>query len=513
MRGESEPLLQNMMASSPSSSTPPVSLNAQDAFIRTLIYFEYRKILREFGGSVLNPNRYHLLSLAVFVLWLINFVIYSAQIVDGSLIINFFDERRNMENEDLIYIGGAFVYLLTFILVITAIQWNVGDLVRGYFLVLLVTTIFSVSIKATSTNRNKEIKALGIVQYVTVVLLGATLGNFIWRYDFVPHFVMWRYGRMKTAAGQTVDTNASFPYWACFRFALFLLLILPIWIPLALLLGVFFVLLLSGIPTESIFPLNVLRKMEPDFWSLECVSKGPKKAHSTEPSQITDALLVEQDVSTMREINVTVTYQRKGSLYRGFNRCCGVRPEFFSYKGSCDPNGVPDGYGEWKDSDSAGEFLTGSWREGLPEAPFDSREYLAGGMFQAVFICVAMASDGPVDAVESNPNFIDKNIYSLSSAECCISGQFYSGFPLISYLTDYGNPGGQNARGVDPSQVLTKYLEKHQNLDGHALEAVVFIPGFNSCLDSALESFSQFLTLAGYPDYIIPVRRQHKRNL
>jgi len=244
--------------------------------------------------------------------------------------------------------------------------------------------------------------------------------------------------------------------------------------------------------------------MEPDFWSLECVSKGPKKAHSTEPSQITDALLVEQDVSTMREINVTVTYQRKGSLYRGFNRCCGVRPEFFSYKGSCDPNGVPDGHGEWKDSDSAGEFLTGSWREGLPEAPFDSREYLAGGMFQAVFICVAMASDGPVDAVESNPNFIDKNIYSLSSAECCISGQFYSGFPLISYLTDYGNPGGQNVRGVNPSQVLAKYLEKHQNLDGHDLEAVVFIPGFNSCLDSALESFSQFLTLAGYPDYIIP---------
>jgi len=124
--------------------------------------------------------------------------------------------------------------------------------------------------------------------------------------------------------------------------------------------------------------------MEPDFWSLECVVKGPKKTLSKDSSQITDALLVKQYVSTMREINVTVTYQRKGSLYRGFNRCCGVRPEFFSYKGSCDPNGVPDGHGEWKDSDSAGEFLTGSWREGLPEATFDSQEYLVSLLAQVL---------------------------------------------------------------------------------------------------------------------------------
>jgi hypothetical protein len=78
-----------MVSPSPETS---LTFDVQNAFIRTLIYFEYRKIMREFGGSVLNPNRYHLLSTGVFLLWLINFVIYSAHISDGSLVIDFFDE-------------------------------------------------------------------------------------------------------------------------------------------------------------------------------------------------------------------------------------------------------------------------------------------------------------------------------------------------------------------------------------------------------------------------------------
>lgn len=52
-------------------------------------------------------------------------------------------------------------------------------------------------------------------------------------------------------------------------------------------------------------------------------------------------------------------------------------------------------------------------------------------MFQAVFICVAMASDGPVDEVKTNPHFIENNLYSLSSAECCVSEQFYSGASIL----------------------------------------------------------------------------------
>jgi len=67
----------------------------------------------------------------------------------------------------------------------------------------------------------------------------------------------------------------------------------------------------------------------------------------------------------------------------------------------------------------------------------------------------------------------------------------HNGRPSHRGTRDYQRmslPDTHNARGV------------------HELEAVVFVPGFNSCLNNALETFAQFLTLARYPDYIIPVR-------
>jgi hypothetical protein len=76
-----------------------------------------------------------------------------------------------------LYVAASFVYLMTVVLVITAIQWNVGDLVMVYFYVLLATTVCSLSIKSASFERDKEVRALGLLQYVTVVILGATLGK------------------------------------------------------------------------------------------------------------------------------------------------------------------------------------------------------------------------------------------------------------------------------------------------------------------------------------------------
>ena len=110
--------------------------------------------------------------------------------------------------------------------------------------------------------------------------------------------------------------------------------------------------------------------MEPSYWSLECVKESDTALLSA------NALLEQSSSPGPTHLNVSVTYQRKGSAYNGFNRCFGVKPEFFSFNGSCDPNGVPNGSGEWKDSDRNGEYLIGTWKEGLPEAPFQSREYL-----------------------------------------------------------------------------------------------------------------------------------------
>jgi len=68
-----------------------------DVFIETLLHFEYRKALRRFGGSLLNPNRYALLPVGVVILWLLNFFIYAVRIVPGELTISF--ERMTAEED------------------------------------------------------------------------------------------------------------------------------------------------------------------------------------------------------------------------------------------------------------------------------------------------------------------------------------------------------------------------------------------------------------------------------
>jgi len=47
------------------------------ALINTLVHFEYRKICRQYGGSILNPHRTALLSVAVVLMWLASFGIYT----------------------------------------------------------------------------------------------------------------------------------------------------------------------------------------------------------------------------------------------------------------------------------------------------------------------------------------------------------------------------------------------------------------------------------------------------
>jgi hypothetical protein len=237
-----------------------------------------------------------------------------------------------------------------------------------------------------------------VCEYFDIILF--KLWSYIWRYDFVPHFVIWRYGRRKTASGETLNTKSSFPSYAFVRFTLLLVLLIPIWVPCSIFLALYFVFYCLGVPTELVLPLNgkvlnfklqvqrqiifillilkVLQKMEPSFWHLEYTSHNIFPSENEQSRGITssESSLVEGPAPTTFRHDITVTYQRKRKWYFGFDRFFSSKHKFFTFKGGCNMNGVPNGYGEWRDSDHAGEYLIGNWKDGFPEAPFQSREFI-----------------------------------------------------------------------------------------------------------------------------------------
>ena len=104
---------------------------------------------------------------------------------------------------------------------------------------------------------------------------------------------------------------------------------------------------------------KVLFRMEPAFWVLK-----------VEEFRV-------RDIPNERiELRVKITYAQRQSL-----NLVRSRPLFFIFNGEVDHNFLPNGIGQWRDSDKNGEFLNGHWKHGLPEAPFQSREYRVSRKF------------------------------------------------------------------------------------------------------------------------------------
>lgn len=118
-------------------------------FVHTLVYFEYRKILRQYGGSMLNPNRWALLSVGFLALWLVNFGVYAATFTDGTLKLQFWPSSGDHDDGARYntYIAGSLVHYITFALIVAAVQWDAEDLVWYYFFVLFGTLVCSITIK------------------------------------------------------------------------------------------------------------------------------------------------------------------------------------------------------------------------------------------------------------------------------------------------------------------------------------------------------------------------------
>lgn len=298
-------------------------LSPEKAFSQTLVFFTYRKILRQHGGSF-NSSRSNGFALGLFILWLISFGIYSATWDNGVLSIQFKPAESDSSQSKTKFIVGGVVYILNFVLVLIAIFWNVGSIVLWFFAVVLVTTIIDLIMQGVMNDKEDQRFALAVLHYTATSILGLIVLTCFWNFDFVPAFTRWRFGKR---------TRASFPYWTFIKLSLLLFIMIPIWIPELMALAVIILASFLGLPTEIFFPFDILFRLEASYWRMTVV-----ECHY----EFNDILGVGPFIRT----RVQYERDRRGSF--GFSRlkCLQAQPACFSYEGACTVDDhVPHGNG------------------------------------------------------------------------------------------------------------------------------------------------------------------------
>lgn len=105
------------------------------------------------------------------------------------------------------------------------------------------------------------------------------------------------------------------------------------------------------------------------------------------------------------------------------------------YVGEVNDDGLPHGRGVWSDDSYNGEVLTGTWENGKPVAPFNSRQYGGkGNTFAGVQLAFFLASDDTFEANKLVPTNEEPPRCGVVGVECSIAGDFYSNLPEASLL-------------------------------------------------------------------------------
>ena len=113
-----------------------------------------------------------------------------------------------------------------------------------------------------------------------------------------------------------------------------------------------------------------------------------------------------------------------------------MRRHTCKYHGETNADGLPHGVGRWFDDSWEGEVLTGTWKDGFPVAPFNSRHYGRGDLFSAVRIAYVMASDDTWDSTHFWPSNKNPPRCGIGSVECSVAGHFYNELPHASQLQE-----------------------------------------------------------------------------
>ena len=107
------------------------------------------------------------------------------------------------------------------------------------------------------------------------------------------------------------------------------------------------------------------------------------------------------------------------------------------YEGEFNADGLPHGRGIWSDDSYYGEILKGTWKDGMPIAPFTSRQYGGrGNSFISVRMAFFHASDDTFTANKLFPSNEMQPRVGVASVECSIAGEFYNDLPLATLLIE-----------------------------------------------------------------------------
>eukprot|EP00727_Mastigamoeba_balamuthi_P001836 m51a1_g1165 hypothetical protein (588) ;mRNA; r:353800-355907 len=108
-------------------------------------------------------------------------------------------------------------------------------------------------------------------------------------------------------------------------------------------------------------------------------------------------------------------------------------------------DGRPEGSGTWIDSSYQGESLRGHWHDGKPVGPFESIENDTRSVLVNLRIIVASDAGGRywLDKCALALRFSHLTLsprtplrMGVASVECCVSGDFFRGFPCVDYLLE-----------------------------------------------------------------------------
>lgn len=178
-------------------------------------------------------------------------------------------------------------------------------------------------------------------------------------------------------------------------------------------------------------------------------------------------------------------------------------------------SGRPHGYGEWLDDSFRGERLHGYWDDGVPIAPFRSREFGSGHAFACVRIAYVANHAYAFDRTSVHvQRFQPERALrcGVADVECAVSGQYFRHFPKAT-------PGDESTAG--PSSVAAAIAHALRSMarsspaavasggrpaatesDSEvATEAIIYLPGFNTSLSLALQRLGQLLALADLPEH------------
>lgn len=199
----------------------------------------------------------------------------------------------------------------------------------------------------------------------------------------------------------------------------------------------------------------------------------------------------------------------------------------FWYEGEVNDEGKPHGKGQWKDESFHGESLKGIWDNGRPLGKFCSRETGSGALFV----------QGPIGYVASRadcqPGSLAKGACQFEKAkqrcgnvmvECSIAGGYFSFLPAIRNEEERVDSIGEMIRNVEGHLNAFKSYQMDDEIEQHrsgtyerkeyivpelnpmaSKEAIVFVHGWASDMETALTKLSLMLFLGKVPDNYIPI--------